>query len=545
MANEASDRLLMGFPDILHHGAVDGVTGSCHELRLDDHTSVLVDCGLFQGAEASPDGARSGRLEIDFDVSRVRALLVTHCHIDHIGRIPYLLAAGFQGPILATEPSAVLLPLMLEDALRMGVTQDRRRIERVLQTVRDRTVAVPYGRWVPVPQARVGAGRPLEVRFQPAGHILGSAYVECRVHDGVNGTAPLALKGAVAPPAVSGAEASSPTVASPSQAAGHAHRGPLTILFSGDLGGPFTPLLPSPKPPFAADVLVLESTYGDRVHEDRRNRRERLKALVERCVRNRGAVLIPAFSIGRTQELLYELEEIVHHDRRSRAPAAAPAEMPQWERRPRRDGQVSPLAAGSALDWSELPIIVDSPLAARLNQAYLKLRGYWDAEAKRVLRKGRHPLSFEQVVTVDRHEDHLKVVRHLAETARPAIVIAGSGMCAGGRIVDYLKALLGDPRTDVVFVGYQAEGTPGRAIQAYGPKGGWVELDGERFDIRAGVHTLPGYSAHGDQSALVGFVRRMRRKPREIRLVHGSEPAKQALAGRLAQLCPDARVWIP
>ncbi|MCU0936087.1 MAG: hypothetical protein MUF66_08450, partial [Gammaproteobacteria bacterium] len=224
---------------------------------------------------------------------------------------------------------------------------------------------------------------------------------------------------------------------------------------------------------------------------------------------------------------------------------ASPEESARWERRPRREAVGAGRASGSLLDWSELPVIVDSPLAARFNQAYLALRGYWDAEAKRVLRKGRHPLSFEQVLTVDRHEDHLKVVRHLAETARPAIVIAGSGMCAGGRIVDYLKALLGDPRTDVVFVGYQAEGTPGRAIQEHGPRGGWVELDGERVDIRAGVHTLPGYSAHGDQSALVGFVRRMRRKPREIRLVHGSEPAKQALADRLAHLCPDARVWIP
>ena len=136
-------------------------------------------------------------------------------------------------------------------------------------------------------------------------------------------------------------------------------------------------------------------------------------------------------------------------------------------------------------------------------------------------------------------------MQHLKETARPVIVLAGSGMCAGGRIVDYLKALVGDARTDVVFVGYQAEGTPGRAIQSYGPRGGWVELDGERFDIRAGVHTLPGYSAHGDQSALVGFVKRMRRKPREIRLVHGSEAAKQALRAKLEPVCPQATVWIP
>jgi metallo-beta-lactamase family protein len=118
-------------------------------------------------------------------------------------------------------------------------------------------------------------------------------------------------------------------------------------------------------------------------------------------------------------------------------------------------------------------------------------------------------------------------------------------MCSGGRIVNYLKALLGDRRADVVFVGYQAEGTPGRAIQTYGPEGGWVELDGERHDIRAAVHTLSGYSAHADQAALVGFVGRMRRRPREIRLVHGSEPAKEALRAKLAPLCPGAHLWIP
>jgi metallo-beta-lactamase family protein len=496
-------------PTILHHGAVDGVTGSCHELVLDPTHSVLVDCGLFQGAETSGSGASASHLEIDFDVGRARALLVTHCHIDHVGRIPQLLAAGFAGPILCTEPSAAILPLVLEDAARVGGLGDRRLVERLLGRVRERTVAVPYGQWVPVPQVRVDGQDRLRVRFQPAGHILGSAYIECEV------TSPARAPDATLRPA------------RPSRGAGQDRT---RVVFSGDLGGPYTPLLPSPCPPQAADVLVLESTYGDRLHEDRRNRRERLKALIERCLRDGGAILVPAFSIGRTQELLYELEDIIHRHQRARAAAAA------------APGGADPVAG---LDWSVLPIIVDSPLAARMNQAYLKLRGHWDAEAKHTLRKGRHPLSFEQMVTVDRHEDHLKVVRHLAETGRPAVVLAGSGMCAGGRIVDYLKALLGDPRADVVFVGYQAEGTPGRAIQTYGPKGGWVELDGERHAIRAAVHTLPGYSAHADQGALVGFVRRMRRQPAEVRLVHGSEPAKAALRARIEPLCPEARVWIP
>jgi metallo-beta-lactamase family protein len=531
-------------PIIVHHGAVDGVTGSCHELVIDENHSVLVDCGLFQGAETAAEGTNARRLEVEFDVDRVRALLVTHCHVDHVGRIPYLIAAGFRGPILCTEPTAVLLPLMIEDAVRVGGVHEPRHVERLIELIRARTLALPYGKWIPVPQVRVDDRETLRVRFQPAGHILGSAYVECDV------TVPRA-----SPPSDAAAGRATPDVpvagtvdpptpqAPPGAPAGGARRRArperARVLFSGDLGGPYTPLLPSPKPPFATDVLVLEATYGDRIHEDRQGRRARLKELVERCLANHGAILIPAFSIGRTQELLYELEDIIHRHRQARARPRSGAPGREGEGGSRADGPIA------AIDWSTLPVIVDSPLAARFNQAYLKLRGHWDAEAKRTLRKGRHPLSFEQVVTVDSHEDHLKVLRHLKETARPAIVLAGSGMCSGGRIVDYLKALLGDARTDVVFVGYQAEGTPGRAIQTYGPKGGWVELDGERYDIRAGVHTLSGYSAHADQAALLGFVKRMRRRPREIRLVHGSETAKATLKTRLAALCPDAHVWIP
>ena len=214
---------------IHHHGAVDGVTGSCHELRLDDDSGLLIDCGLFQGAETSPAGKDAQHLEIEFPVEHLRALVVTHVHIDHVGRIPYLLAAGFGGPILCSQPSAVLLPLVLEDALRIGFTRNEQLIKRVLKRVRQRIVAVPYQQWQPVePSARqVSRATPLAVRLKPAGHILGSAYVECRV--------------------------------------GRARRAPIA-LFSGDLGAPWTPLLPAPRPAWRADVVVLESTYGDRCH---------------------------------------------------------------------------------------------------------------------------------------------------------------------------------------------------------------------------------------------------------------------------------------
>jgi metallo-beta-lactamase family protein len=263
--------------------------------------------------------------------------------------------------------------------------------------------------------------------------------------------------------------------------------------------------------------VVLESTYGDRDHEDRRERRERLKTIVEGALANRGTVLIPAFSIGRTQELLYDLEHVLHQFGRDPLPAGA---------RSRFDPE----------RWEDLEIVLDSPLASRFTALYRKLSGYWDAEARRRLSAGRHPLAFEQLTTVDSHQDHLAAVDHLRRTARPCIVIAASGMCTGGRVVNYLKALLEDPRHDIVFVGYQARGTPGQVIQRYGPRNGYVDLDGSRYTIRARVHSLTGYSAHAGQKDLLNFVRRMRHPPREVRLVHGEETAKTALRARLLAL---------
>ena len=285
---------------------------------------------------------------------------------------------------------------------------------------------------------------------------------------------------------------------------GRRHR----TVFSGDLGAPHAPLLPAPKPPYRADVLVLESTYGDRLHEDRRHRRDRLKAAIDRALENGGTVVFPAFSVGRTQELLYELEGLIHNARSER--------------------------------WRELEIIVDSPLAARFTEVYRELKPWWDAEAHNRLRSGRHPLSFENLYTVDDHKAHERTVDYLAESHRPAVVIAASGMVSGGRVVNYLKRMLGDERHCVLFTGYQAHGTPGRDIQHHGPGGGWVELDGQRIDIRARVETVSGYSAHADQHDLLNFVRRMRHPPREVRLVHGDPRAQAALKAKLLEWAEGA-----
>lgn len=480
------------FPQFIHHGAKDGVTGSCHQLLLDEHTSLLVDCGLFQGAELSPDQQASAQqLAINFAIASVQALIVTHVHIDHVGRIPYLLAAGYQGPIICSEPSAKLLPLVLEDAFKLGVSRDQTTVEQYLKLIEKRIIALPYNRWLPMLKRD---DLQVKIRLQRAGHILGSAYVELDIHY--------------------------PKTQNKQR-----------VIFSGDLGAPYAPILTAPKPAYRADTVVIESTYGDRLHDSRKNRRQRLQTVIEQALTDGGTVLIPAFSIGRTQELLYELEDIIYRSKQPPHPlmASQPPSLSQSQCPTR---------------WAQLPIILDSPLASRFSETYRQLQPFWDQEAQQRLKAGRRPLAFEQLISIDSHHDHLQMVQHLQQTKRPAIVIAASGMCSGGRIVDYLKAMLGSPEHNVLFVGYQAEGTLGRQIQQYGPKQGYVTIDQQRIEIKAGIETLGGYSAHADQAGLVRFITGMRIWPSTIRLVHGTPEAKQVLKKTLLAAYSDKNRFI-
>jgi len=466
------------FPWIQHHGAVDGVTGSCHQLWLTANDSLLIDCGLFQGAEASDRGAGADALAIEFALDSVRALIATHVHIDHIGRLPWLIAAGFKQKVHCTEPSRLLMPTVLEDAFMVGIKRDPALAGRFIKKVSGMLVGHPYTQWVTLLERDDLVCR---IRFQRAGHILGSAYVECDI------TYPQEERSR-------------------------------RIVFSGDLGAPHAPMLPAPKPPHKADVVVLESTYGNRLHENRKTRRARLQAVIEQALQDGGTIIIPAFSIGRTQELLYELEDIIN-------------------RTGRTDGPVGNQNARSTSTnpWHNIPIILDAPLATRFTTLYRQLTPYWNAEALKRITNGRRPLGFEQLLTVQTHAQHQAMVNRLAHSKQPAIVITGSGMCNAGRVVNYLKAMLGDSRNNVLFVGYQARGTPGAQIQQYGPKGGYVDLDGERYAIKAGVHSLGGYSAHADQAGLVRFITGMRSWPTEVRLVHGDEGAKATLADLLRE----------
>jgi len=417
---------LVNHPTCLHHGAAGGVTGSCHRYLASADAHVLVDCGLFQGQDVTaPDHHSQHRIACD--LTAIRALVVTHVHIDHMGRIPYLFAAGFRGPIMCSEPSARLLPLVIEDALKVGFTKDETLINRFLAAVEQMLCPIPYKHWHTVvdnPQLCV------RVRLQRAGHILGSAYVE------------------------------------------------------------------------------FDSHYKA---ENRHERRERLRSVIEHALQNQGTVMIPAFSIGRTQEILYELEGLIHDARTKRSASDK---------------------TRSTLDWTQLQVIVDSPLASKFNEVYRELKPFWDAEAQQRVRAGRHPLSFDNLITINNHGDYEKTVAFLARTRQPAVVIAASGMAAGGRIVNYLKAMLADPAHCVLFVGYQAHGTPGHALQqiAAGKRDAHITLEGEHIEVKAMIRSIGGYSAHGDQKDLLNFVSRMRRWPSLIRIIHGERKARQTLA---------------
>lgn len=433
--------------DIIHHGGQQTVTGSCHELRSDGQ-AILIDCGLFQGADTRP-------LEIEFDTAHLTALVITHAHIDHIGRLPWLLATGFNQPIYCTRATAELIPLMLEDSLKLQLGLDRKQTERVLKKIRRLIKPLDYDCWQLLDP--IHSQQSMTIRFQPAGHILGSAYVEVRLANQE------------------------------------------IVVFSGDLGPSNTPLLPDPRPPQQADYLLIETTYGNKQHDDIATRGERLKAIIDRSLEDGGAILIPAFSVGRTQELLFDIEQLIHSQQ---------------------------------IDLS-IPIILDSPMAQRVTRSYRHFKQLWSNEAKQKLKMHRHPLAFEQCITVEDHRTHQRLVNRLQSTQEPAIVVAASGMCQGGRIMDYLKALLPLETTDILLAGYQAEGTLGREIQSGAME---VEIDREPVAVNAQVHTMSGYSAHADKEDLLRFVQGIEPKPKRIDLIHGEPESQTAFATKLTQL---------
>ena len=416
--------------NIIHLGGENTVTGSCHLLQANG-LNIMVDCGLAQGNDSVLT------MELwPVKPSQVDYLFLTHAHIDHIGRVPELIERGFSGEIICTHATKALLIPMLQDA--MGFTDwPEKKIDKLLHTVDELSWGFEY-------KEKFQLKKGIAFKLGCAGHILGSCFIRFELPDG------------------------------------------FTIVFSGDLGAKDTPILCDPDISEPCDLLILESTYGDRNHEGRGDRIKRLGAALLRAIADGGKIFIPAFSLGRTQELIYELDRI----------------------------------------GTKAPVFIDSPLGLEITNLYSALDEFWDKEAKELKAKGDHPIDFKNLYSVERFRDHKK----LLEMDGPAIVIAGSGMCTGGRILDHLRHGLDDPKNDIFFVGYQARGTLGRDILKYSKRpGGYVMLDGERFDIKSKVHQLTGYSAHADQKGLIEWVGSMPEKPGRIKLVHGETGAQKAL----------------
>lgn len=486
---------------LLHFGAANGVTGSCHMLKINDETDYLIDCGMFQGDDARRENLRDIKnnpeqyfAQINFPLDNLQAVLITHCHVDHVGRIPALLAAGYTGPIYASRATCAVLDIVLADCIKVGLNIDpyfeKIIIKKLLNQLDNQLIAVDYNQWVSLPTKKTRNGwRYSFARFTQAGHILGSSIVEIKNNKWI------------------GESNSFKNVLSGTKK--DDERDEQRIVFSGDLGSSQSVLLPHAISPKQADLLVLESTYGDRNHPEKENRILLLQKVIEKAVADNGVVLIPAFSIGRTQEILYELEQIIYQ------------------------------TSGQSL-WQQMDVILDSPMAQAFTKKYQNFSHLWDQEALCKLKEHRHPLDFSQLVVIDSHKEHLKVVNYLATRKKPAIVIAASGMCSGGRIVHYLQKFLPDITADVIFVGYQAKGSKGRELLEL--EDNYIFLEGKKVEVQAKLHVIDSYSAHADQHGLLSFIENIKSKPSQIRLVHGEQEAKEELIRKIKALYPQIDV---
>ena len=435
------------------HGAAGEVTGSMHLLEAAGKR-ILLDCGMCQG---SAEMEASNADPFPFDVESIDALVVSHAHIDHVGRVPLLVKRGFRGPIFAQRASAELMPIMLMDSASLAESDaerfNRRRKhgEREMQplyTREDVADAVELLRPQSYDQRfRVLDG--IEVAFRDAGHILGSSIVEVWA-DGRK------------------------------------------LVFSGDLGPKGTPILRDPTPVREADLVLMESTYGDRNHKDRAETIVELGEILEQAWRDGGNVLIPAFAVGRSQELLYWFARY-------------------WD------------------EWnlSRWQVFLDSPMAGKVVEVYGHHHALFDEDAQEVWRGKPNPFKLPNLRITASTEESMAINRF----ERGAIIIAGSGMANGGRILHHLRHNLGRRGAHVVFVGYQGVGTLGRRL-VDGAK--WVRIHGQDQRVNATMHTVGGLSAHADQRGLLDWFGHFQPKP-QLALVHGEDRAREALAGEIGE----------
>lgn len=443
--------------DIEFYGAAGEVTGSCHRLEIGDK-KILLDCGMVQGDR---DADARNAAAFPFDPKQIDVLVLSHAHMDHTGRVPLLVKRGFNGPIYTHAATIDLAAILLADSAHIAQmdAQDAVRHPQPgvtplppLYTQDDVDAAMKLMKPVAYDQpTEILAGVKLTLR--DAGHILGSATVEIAATE--NGAT-------------------------------------RTLLFSGDLGQKDTPILCDPENVPAANLVIMESTYGDRLHKTREDTLSELAAIFASAHTDGGNVVIPAFAVGRTQELLYFFAE--HYN-----------------------------------DWGldKFQMFLDSPMATKVTQVYDRHEDLFDADAKKLWSMRQHPLRLPNLTFTASSDDSRKI----NEIHDHAIIIAGSGMCEGGRIRHHLLHNIANPSTHVVFVGYQAQGTLGRRIVGGAKQ---ITLFGNHLPVRAHIHTVGGLSAHADRDGLSEWYGAIAGHP-PVWLVHGEDPGRDALAAELKQ----------
>jgi metallo-beta-lactamase family protein len=455
---------------ITFHGAARSVTGSRHELQL-GNTRILLDCGLFQGRRQ--DSERFNRY-LGVDPETIHAVLLSHAHIDHSGALPILAKGKFRGSVYMTGATKDLVEILLEDSARIQQAdcqylnkKARPRGQKKptpyysikdVHAIRQQFETVPYDQMFQV-SSRIKA------RFTDAGHILGSSSVWVKY-------------------------------TSQGQS--------VSVLFSGDVGRYDMPILRDPQPSPPCDVLILESTYGDRMHdEDLEAMRTKAESLVKHALKHKSKIIVPAFAVGRTQELVMRIKELV------------------------QDKRIPPI-----------PIYIDSPLASKATQVFRRHPECFDEETLKTFTSEKDLFGAKYIHYVGSVQES----QRLNDRPGPCVIIAASGMCEGGRIIHHLKHGIQNEANIIAMVGFQAEHTLGRKLIEE-----WdtVPIFGKPTPRRAQIVRFNGLSAHGDRHDLLEYVHRLDPKPRKIFVVHGEERQSFSLAAALREEYPKMDVIIP
>ena len=445
-------------------GAVNEVTGSCHLVTTEKH-QILLDCGMFQGGKKEE---AQNTEPFPFNPAEIECVILSHAHVDHCGRLPLLVKQGFSGPIYCTDATADLLKVMLPDCAHIQQNeaewQSKKAVRKGLPpiepmyTMEDANAALKLVEPILYDQL-FNINDQMHAVFNDAGHILGSAITELWITE---------------------------------------NEKTVKLVYTGDIGVDDRPILRDPKKIKKADFVVMESTYGDRLHESNESSIKALIDIIEETVKRGGNVIIPSFAVGRTQELIYELNRFYESD--------------EYYHNLLKNVQV----------------YIDSPMAVTTTQVFRKNAQVFDAETKNYILNGDNPLDFPNL-NFTRTSNESKA---LNEDNRPKIIISASGMCDAGRIRHHLKHNLWNPKSSIVFVGYQANGTLGRRI-VDGEKE--VSVLGEKIFVQAKIYNLEGFSGHADYEGLIDWVKGLQKAPQHIFLVHGETEAKEALEQKIRE----------